>query len=196
MRQMSLPVAYAENPHSVGFEADDLIIVFRDVESAFRAAAIINYLVIKNREDAPEDEVHFTPKLGGVGLHCGPKILKHKNGSQLYGATAAEAYHLGEEMAEKELILSEAVYKQLSPAVQKLFQEKIYSEEDLEEHEGSKPVGPVYARKFTEPAADMLKALDENWKEGVETLKGSSYGVKFADTKDMKCLPPQMELLM
>lgn len=127
MRQISLPIAYSEKPHSVGFEADDLIIVFRDVDSAFRAAAIINYLVIKNREDAPEGEVHFTPKLGGIGIHSGPKILKRRNGQLLYGATAAEAYHLGEEMAEKEFIISEAVYQQLRPEVQKLFKEKVYS---------------------------------------------------------------------
>lgn len=104
------------------------------------------------------------------------------------------------------------MYKQLNKNVQALFTEKIYMKEDLDDngqpekgaskiedsddHIGSKPTGPVYARDFKLPAADILQALDPNWKEGMEAFKGSSYGVKVADPTEMKFLPKQMDLLM
>lgn len=153
-RQLALPTINNLDPLSVSYEADNLIVVFEDILEALEATLTIQHIIMEYRASFPEGKKDSAPKLGGLGLHSGI-CSKHRMRHKLYGNTFMEGYHLGEEVADKSLEISQSVYDNIPEEVQRFF---TLNEDGMEEHKEEVPFN-IYTRSFKQSPIDVLRAI-------------------------------------
>ena len=113
MRAIFMPHLLANNAEEIMTEADNFIVVFKSAEEAMNAAMSAKTSVEEYNSTIRSDK--YKVEVGGYGLAYGDGTIRvDPIGERAYGVVMDRAYHLGEEVAEDNIVVCPEFAKALA----------------------------------------------------------------------------------